>query len=301
MIFDWRKEVGKFFPQARFDEPLSRHTTFKIGGPADCYVEIETRLELEKLARLSRKLRVPIFFIGWGSNLLVLDGGVRGLVARLTGDFDRIDFLEGGLLRAGAAVRLPKLIVSAAKKGLGGAEALVGIPGTVGGALIMNAGTRDLEIGSLAREVEILDSKTLETRVIKPARLHFSYRSSNLEGRIILSTILQLKLGNKSDIMKRIAAHQEKRLKTQPVHSFNVGSVFKNPTGYFAAKLIENCGLKGFVSGGARVSALHANFIENFAGAKASDVLDLARKIRAKVERDLGVALELEMKTVGRP
>jgi len=301
MILDWRKEAQKFFPQARFNEPLSRHTTFKIGGPADCYVEIKTLSELQTLLRLRAKARVPLFLIGWGSNLLILDGGVRGLVARLAGDFERIDFLEGGLLRSGAAVRLPKLIVSAAKKGLGGAEPLVGIPGTVGGALVMNAGTRDLEIGSLTREVEILDRKTLDTCVLKSNRLRFRYRSSNLQGRIILSALIQLRVGDRVSIMKRVSEHQARRLKTQPVHTFNVGSIFKNPKGRFAAKLIEDCGLKGSVFGGARVSSLHANFIENFSGANAADVLELARRIQERVKRDMGINLELEMRIVGCP
>ncbi len=224
---------------------------------------------------------------------------MRGLVARLSGDFDRIDFLKGGLVRAGAAVRLPKLIVSAAKKGLGGAEPLVAIPGTVGGALVMNAGTRDVEIGSLTREVEILDRKTFESRILKSSRLRFGYRSSNLKERIVVSALIQLRPGDKTEIMDRVLDHQMRRLKTQPVHTFNVGSIFKNPEGRFAAKLIEDCGLKGAVFGGARVSPLHANFIENFSGAKAADVLELVRRIREKVKDQMGVELELEMKIAG--
>lgn len=301
MIADWKKETRKLFPEARFDEPLSRHTTFKIGGPADCYIEIGTREGLEKIARFSAKTRVPLFLIGWGSNLLILDGGLPGIVVRLKGDFEEINFLKGNLVRVGAAVRLPKLIVSAAKKNLGGGEALVGIPGTVGGALVMNAGTRDLEIGSLVRDVEILDAKTFKTHFLKPSRLRFGYRSSNLHGRLILSALLQLRAGNKVDIMKRVTAHQARRLKTQPVHTFNVGSVFKNPEGIFVAKLIEDAGLKGTVCGGARISPLHANFIENFSKARACDVLELARQAREKIKRATGLSLELEMKVVGRP
>lgn len=287
------------FPRARFDEPLSGHTTFKIGGSADAYIELETREEVSALARFSQKKRVPIFWIGWGSNLLIRDGGIRGLVARLKGDFEKTDFLKNGLAYAGAAVRLPKLIVSAAKKGLGGAEALVGIPGVIGGALAMNAGTPGLEIGSLVREVEILDHRTLKPHFLSRERLRFAYRSSNLSSRVILSAVLQLRPGNKVDIMKRVANHQAKRLKTQPVHTLNVGSMFKNPKGLFAAKLIEDAGLKGWVLGGARVSPLHANFIENFSRARALDVLGLIKIIKEKVKRDAGVDLELEVKVVG--
>ncbi len=297
---DWQEGLKKIFPQARLNEPLVRYTTFKIGGPAEAYLEINNRLELETLMRFISRSNIPVLFIGWGSNLLILDGGIPGVVAALKGDFEKIDFLEKGLVRVGAGVRIPQFVSVAANHGLGGAESLVGIPGTLGGAVMMNAGTRELEIGALIQDVEIFDPKTFKSQFIDSSQVNFSYRFSGLSGRVILSALLRLREGDKVDIMKRIAVHQSKRLKTQPVHTFNVGSIFKNPDGFFAADLIEKAGFKGIESGGARVSPLHANFIENFNNAKAADVLDLVETIRKKIKKDAGVELELEIKIVGR-
>ena len=297
----WRTVMLGRLPRAKFNEPLARFTTFRIGGPADCYVELNNRNEIAELIRTVDEFELPLLMLGWGSNLLVRDGGVRGVVARLRGEFERIEFLGGGRVRAGAGVRVPQLVAACGQRGLGGDESLVGVPGTVGGALVMNAGTREGEIGPLVREVRIFDRKTLAERVVPPAELQFDYRRSNLEGRIVLDCLLQLKAGDKVDIMNRVQEFQQKRLQTQPVHTYNVGSTFKNPPGRFVAKLIEEIGLKGAVCGGARVSPMHANFIENVSGARASDVLGLVDQIRTKVKAAFGIDLELEMKIVGEP
>lgn len=295
----WRRKIKDLLPQAKFDEPLRLHTTFRIGGPADSYVEIQNLGELKALFRLAREEGVPVFMLGWGSNLLVLDGGIRGIVARLRGDFEKVEFLESGLVRAGCGVRVPQLVSLCAEKGLAGGEPLVGVPGTVGGALVMNAGTREGEIGPLVREVEILDLGTLASAKLGSAELVFGYRDSSLQGRVVLGCVLELKPGDKRDIIRRVQAHQQKRLRTQPIHTFNVGSTFKNPPGKFVAKLVEEAGLKGAERGGARISPMHANFIENFSQATARDVLELVALIRERVTRLFGVELELEMKVVG--
>lgn len=286
-------------PSARLDEPMAPHTTFKIGGPADCYAEPQSREELSALLRVAREEKVPLLVIGWGSNLLVRDRGVRGLVVRLRGEFERLDFREGGLVWAGAGARVPQLVLQAAERGLGGDESLVGIPGTVGGALAMNAGTRDGEIGDLVVEVDLIDLATLELSARPRAAIDFSYRSSSLRNVVVLGGLLRLKAGDKADIMTRVQQYQQKRLQTQPVHTFNVGSTFKNPPGRFVAKLIEDAGLKGAVEGGARISPMHANFIENFSGGTADDVLKLVERARTAVRAAFGVELELEMKVVG--
>lgn len=270
---------------------MSAHTTFKIGGPADAYAEPATREQLRALAALG----VPTFYVGWGSNLLVRDGGIRGLVLRLRGDFEKLEFLGGGRVWAGAGVRCPAFVAAAAERGLGGAEFLVGVPGTIGGALVMNAGTREGEIGGLVESVETLEG------VLPRRELSFSYRSSSLQNSVVLGGVLSLKADDKAVIMKRVQQHQQKRLQTQPVHTYNVGSTFKNPPGHFVAKLIEEAGLKGSVCGGARISPMHANFIENFDGAKATDVLELVERARRAVRERRGVELELEMKVVGEP
>jgi UDP-N-acetylmuramate dehydrogenase len=192
-------------------------------------------------------------------------------------------------------------VTACAAQGLCGDESLVGVPGTVGGALVMNAGTREGEIGPLVVEVETFDPRTLAAATLHAKDLHFEYRKSNLEGRIVLGCVLQLKPGDKVDIMKRVQDFQQKRLRTQPIHTYNVGSTFKNPQGKFVAKLIEEAGLKGMTVGGARISPMHANFIENFADAKAADVLALVGKIQAQIKKSLGLDLELEMKVVGEP
>jgi UDP-N-acetylmuramate dehydrogenase len=296
---DWREDLRTAVPRARFDEPLARHTTFKIGGPADAFVDSNNIDEVLSVLRVVRSASVPFFILGWGSNLLVRDRGVRGIVLRLGGEFSDIDFLGEGRVRAGAAMRVPQLVVACADQGLSGLEPIVGVPGTVGGALAMNAGTRDGEIGPQVLEIEAADPETLAVRKLSGSQLAFSYREGPLKNLVGLSVLLQLKPGIKGDIMAVVARYQQKRQQTQPIHTFNVGSTFKNPPGRFAAQMIEQLGLKGHVVGGARVSPLHANFIENFAGAKASDVLALVDLIRERARANFGVGLELEMRVVG--
>ena len=286
-------------PGARFDEPLAKYTTFKIGGPADAFVDARSTADVLATLRVARDLKIPLFVLGWGSNILVKDRGVRGITLRLAGEFARVEFLDGGLVRAGAAVRVPQLVVACAERGLSGLEPIVGVPGSVGGALAMNAGTRDGEIGPLVEEVEAADPEALNARKLRKHELAFSYREGPLKNLVALSVLLRLKPGVKGDIMTVVARYQQKRQQTQPIHTFNVGSTFKNPPGRFAAKMIEELGLKGHVIGGARVSPLHANFIENFAGAKASDVLALVDLIRERAREIFGVGLELEMRIVG--
>ncbi|MEK7383030.1 MAG: UDP-N-acetylmuramate dehydrogenase [Elusimicrobiota bacterium] len=296
---DWRARFLEVLPGARRDEPLARHTTFKIGGPADLFLDARDCDELLTALRLAREARVPVFVLGRGSNLLVKDQGVRGLVLRLAGGFDQVEFLGDGKVRAGASVRVPQLVVSCAQMGLSGLEPLVGVPGTVGGAVAMNAGTRDGEIGALVQEVEVVDPIAAELRTLSKSGLQFSYRASSLANLVVMTATLQLKPGDKGDIMALVARYQRKRLQTQPIHTFNVGSTFKNPPGRFAAKMIEELGLKGFAVGGARISAMHANFIENFAWATARDVLALVDLVRGRVRAAFGVDLELEMRVVG--
>jgi UDP-N-acetylmuramate dehydrogenase len=296
---DWRDELRRALPLARFDEPLARHTTFKIGGPADAFVDARSAAEILEVLRVARDAAVPLFVLGWGSNLLVRDRGVRGLVVRLAGEFERVEFPGEDRARAGAAARVPQLVVACAERGLAGLEPIVGVPGTVGGALAMNAGTRDGEIGPAVLEIEAANPRTLSIEKIPKSELAFAYREGPLKDLVALSVLLQLKPGSKGDIMAAVGRYQQKRQKSQPIHTFNVGSTFKNPPGRFAAQMIEQLGLKGRAVGGARVSPLHANFIENFAGAKASDVLALVDLIRERARETFGVGLELEMKVVG--
>lgn len=295
---DWIGELERAGLSPLRNEPLSRHTSFKIGGPADAFVTATTRAQASLALSTTHAAGVPVFFLGWGSNLLVRDGGIRGLTLALGGDFEKIEFPGPELVRAGSAARVPQLVVSCAEKGLAGLEPIVGVPGCVGGALVMNAGTREGEIGPFVEEVEALDLAGSPCVIARPS-LRFGYRSSNFGKSLILSALLRLKRGVKADIMALVARQQQKRIQTQPIHTFNVGSTFKNPPGLFAAQMIEQLGLKGHALGGARVSPMHANFIENFAGAKASDVLALVDLISERVLAASGVKLELEMRIVG--
>lgn len=295
----WQTAFKRLFPDALLDEPMARHTSFRIGGPADALLTVQKAGDLARLYVFAREHRLPVTPLGWGSNVLVLDGGVRGVVLRLGGPYARVRFSADGLVWAGAAVRLPRLVLACAAKGLGGAEPLVGIPGTVGGALVMNAGTREREIGDVVSSVDLFDLESLEPRRLGAAEVRFAYRSSTLDGGLVLGATLSLKAGERADIMDRVRRHQKRRLETQPIHTHNVGSTFKNPPGRFAAQLIEEAGLKGRVHGGARISPMHANFIENFDGASAADVLALVEEARAAVRAREGLELELEMKTLG--
>jgi UDP-N-acetylmuramate dehydrogenase len=295
----WSSRLKRLFPDALLDEPLARRTTFRIGGPADAFVTARRAGDLTRLYRFAKDESLPVTPIGRGSNLLVLDGGVRGIVLTLGGPYARMRFGADGLVWAGAAVLVPAFVVACAERGLGGAEPLVGVPGTIGGGLVMNAGTREREIGDLVRSVDLFDIESLEMRRLGPAEVRFAYRSSSLDGSLVLGGTLALNAGEPGDIMERVRRFQQRRLQTQPVHTFNVGSTFKNPPGRFIAQMIEEAGLKGLVRGGARISPLHANFIENFKGAAASDVLALVEAVRVAVRGREGLELELEMKILG--
>ncbi|MBI4056240.1 MAG: UDP-N-acetylmuramate dehydrogenase [Elusimicrobia bacterium] len=295
----WKKDLSCLFPHARWKEPMSEHTTFKLGGPADCFLELESLSHVHYFFSCARAQKIPFFILGWGSNLLVRDGGIRGVVLQFQEEFDQLEALPDLRVAAGAAVRLPRLVTFCADHGLAGSESLVGVPGTVGGALIMNAGTREGEIGDLTESVSVYDVPREKVTEWRKDRLQFQYRHSNLQGQVILGATLCLRKGNKVDIIRKIQELQKKRLQTQPVHTFNVGSVFKNPPGHFVAKIIEEAGLKGAVQGGVRVSPQHANFIENFNRGTSQDVLDLIDKIRKTVLDRFKISLELEVKVVG--
>jgi UDP-N-acetylmuramate dehydrogenase len=299
MAAGWAGEFRTMFPEARLDEPLARYTTFRIGGPADAFLELKTSKQLGDVLRFCREKGAPLTPLGFGSNLLVRDGGIRGVVVRLRGDFETVSFPGGLRARAGAGARVPQFVTLCAERGLTGPEPLVGIPGTIGGALVMNAGTPEGEIGPLVVEAEVFDPKTLEPRVLPASELRFTYRHSSLQNLVVTGALLQLKQGDKASIMTRVQRLQQRRQQTQPIHTFNVGSTFKNPSGEYAAVLIERAGLKGRGVGGVRVSRMHANFLENFGNAKAADVLQLIEEIRSAVKSQSGVELELEVKVVG--
>jgi UDP-N-acetylmuramate dehydrogenase len=280
-------------------EPLSRHTWYAIGGPADFYCVPADLDDLRALVRVCRSANVGYFVLGKGSNLLVSDAGLRGVVINLSTSCSTTELAET-IVKAGAGVYIPKLVLECERVGLAGIEMFAGIPGTVGGALKMNAGCHGREMYDVVRSVDVLKEDAVVT--LKKDEIDYAYRrvpTFDDETIVICGAALQLSEDDPGAIAERRKAYMKRRQMTQPINLPSSGSVFKNPPGDHAARLIEQCGLKGFRIGGAVVSDKHANFIVNEGGATALDVYDIIRHVRATVHRESGVVLELEVKLVG--
>ena len=295
---DLSAEISKIVSRLKINEPLKNHTTFRIGGPAAYFAETSTIEELQKLYRLSLNRKLPFIVLGGGSNVLFGDKGFDGIVAKLSGDFCEHRF-RNETLYAGAGARLAAIVGDCAEKGLSGMEGLSGVPGTVGGALVSNAGTSLGWIEDTVKSVEVLGSSGKVRRLAR-GKIKFFYRGSNLEGKIVLGAVFHLKKALKNDIVDKTAGLMRRREETQPVGTWNAGSVFKNPPEDSAGRLIEACGLKGLKFGGAEISEKHANFIINKGNAKASDVKSLIAAVHQKVKEKFGIELELEIKLVGQ-
>jgi UDP-N-acetylmuramate--alanine ligase len=289
--------LPKLGPRLKLAEPLARHTTWAIGGPADVYAEVHNLEELKTVQSICRAMNVPIFILGWGSNVLLPDEGIRGCVIRLRGEFETIQF-NGNKVKVGGGVHLPRLANICANRNLSGTEALAGVPGTVGGALMTNAGTPRGVIGDVVESVEVLEADG-KTKIIPKAELRLGYRSSNLLGRWIIGAELLLQPSTNGGSKEKIKEELTHREKTQPLGTKNVGSVFKNPPNDHAARLIEAVGLKGKAVGRVRFSPKHANFMENTGGASAKEVLALMSEAQKLVKQKFGVDLEPEVKIIG--
>lgn len=274
------------------NELLKKHTSFRIGGPADCFCQPTDIEELRSAFAFAQANRLPVAIIGSGTNLLALDKGFRGLVIKLAGGLNKIS-CQQSLVTAEAGVALPQLLAWAARHNLGGLEFLAGIPGTVGGALVMNAGAWGKTIGQLAKSVTVINGEG-QLSCLKPKQLKLKYRHSGLQaGRLIaLQVKLQLRKRKKRLIKKKMDQYLRHRRAGQPLGSPNAGCIFKNPPGHFAGQLLEQAGCKGMRVGDAVVSVKHANFIVNLGEAKARDVLQLI----AKMQRAIKIKLEPELK-----
>jgi len=285
--------------RARFDAPLAPFTSWKIGGPADALVQVETTDELAQLMRLIFKRHLPWFVLGSGSNLLVGDGGIRGLVVRLAGEFTALDFEDDPshvVVRAGAASSLALLTAQAASRGASGIGSLAGIPGSVGGALRMNAGT-DQEIGEFVRDVWVQTPAKPDPHAVTP---QYFYRHTSLTRDAIVARVtLAFPRADSTAVREEMQARLVRRKRTQPLQFPNAGSCFRNPAGDKAGRLIEAAGAKGWREGGAEVSDLHANFIVNREDASAADVATLLARVRRAVVEQFGVELELEVHFIG--
>lgn len=281
------------------NEPLANYTTWKIGGPADVLVVPNGKEELAETMRILHRHGESFMTIGRGSNMLVSDKGVRGVVIKLGRGLDHIRF-DDQTLTAGGAVSLIPLCVKAGKEGLTGLEFAGGIPGTVGGAVYMNAGAHGSDMSRILKEAEIV-LETGETIRLRNDEMEFSYRHSLLHRRpgIVTEAVLELKHGDRKEISAAMASYKARRIRTQPLSLATAGSTFRNPEGTFAAKLIEEAGLKGYRVGGAEVSVQHANFIINTGGATATDVLHLMDHIRSTILEKFGVALVPEVLIAG--
>jgi len=284
--------------EVRFDEPLAPHTTLRIGGPVDALAFPTGVAAVQRLVALGRERGWPCAVLGQGSNVLVRDGGVRGLLIATT-RLRRLERDGETGVRCEAGVLLSKLLAQATAWELGGVELTAGVPGTVGGGLIMNAGTTLGELGDVTTEVTSVDEQG-ELRVRSGAECGFRYRGSDLgRGEIVVAARLALRPAPRAAIEARVRELREQRRGREPKGGHTAGSIFKNPPGDFAGRLIEVAGLKGRRVGGAEVSGVHANWIVNWGGATAADVLALVDLCRAEVERQAGVRLELEVKVVG--
>ena len=280
-------------------EPMAAHTTFRIGGPADYFVMPETVEELANVLKLCREEKVPYFILGNGSNLLVGDKGFSGVVIQLYKNFDGLS-IEGTKVTAKSGAMLIRVAKEAAKAGLTGLEFASGIPGTIGGAMVMNAGAYGGEMKDVVTSVTVL-TQNGDIKTLSGEEMNFRYRGSVVEeeGYIVLEAVMELAEGKLEEIQARIEELSVQRRTKQPIEYPSAGSTFKRPEGYFAGKLIQDANLRGYQVGGAQVSEKHCGFVINAGGATAADVMQLMQDVSDRVKEQFGVTLEPEVKRIG--
>ncbi len=282
------------------EEPMSRHTTFRIGGEAACFIRISSEEQLRKLIPYFENVGVEYFVLGKGSNLLVGDKGYPGVILQISDACQQIE-AEGNRLQVQAGAALSKVAFFAMERGLEGLEFAAGIPGTVGGGVVMNAGAYGGEMKQVVESVRVLSSEG-EILTLDNDTMEFGYRTSIIRNRnfTVLSVTFQLREGNREEIRARIEDFQKRRMEKQPLNYPSAGSTFKRPEGYFAGKLIMDAGLRGFQIGDARVSDKHCGFVVNVGKATARDVTDVIEEVQEKVRERFGVSLEREVIYLGK-
>lgn len=280
------------------EEPMKKHTTFRVGGPADVLVQPD-ETALAAILALCRQYHVSYSFIGNGSNLLVGDKGIRGVVIEMTDPMGNIE-VHGTQITAQAGAMLSKIANTAASNGLGGMEFAAGIPGSVGGAVVMNAGAYGGEMKDIIEKVYVLDENGAQLELDRDA-LDLGYRHSCIPNKkyIVTKVVLELVPRNEAEIRSEMKELNEKRAEKQPLQYPSAGSTFKRPEGYFAGKLIMDAGLRGYQVGGAQVSEKHCGFVINKGDATAADICQLMRDVSDKVQAQFGVVLEPEVKMIG--
>ena len=296
---DFQKKIGVLFPKISicFEEPLSKHTSFRIGGPAEAMAFPKNREELAELLNKSCLWDRKPVILGAGTNVLAPDEGMKGLIICLKDCLDGMERVDGTSIRVMAGVTMARAAVFAASQGLSGLEFAHGIPGTIGGGVYMNAGAYGGELGSLCREVELMDREG-KTHVLTHEQMDFSYRHSCLEETdwVVVSALLSLVPGKEETIRARMKELQAKRLASQPLNYPSAGSAFKRPQGGYAAALIDQAGLKGFRVGDAAISEKHGGFAVNLGKATAEDMKTLLKEVSEKVEAQSGIHLEPEIR-----
>ena len=283
----------------KIDEPMKKHISFKVGGPADFLVKPKTEEELAKVIKFAKEENIPYLVIGNGSNLLVKDGGIRGIVIELSDNFNNFE-IEGNIIKAQSGALLAILGRNALRNSLTGIEFAAGIPGTLGGALAMNAGAYGGEMKDIVKSVRLMDT---DGNIVEFSneQMEFEYRRSILSRTdyIVLSAVMELKEGNADEIKEVMADYSNRRTTKQPLNFPSAGSTFKRPEGHFAAKLIDDCGLRGLTLRGAQVSDKHCGFVINKDGADAKAILDLMFVVKSTVNAKFGIMLEEEVKILG--
>ena len=280
----------------KYNEPMSKHTTFKVGGIADIFITVNSKEKLLKTLEMLKNEKITI--VGNGSNLLVTDKGIRGIVLKYTANTceinDTIVKVDSGMTNA----RLANTLLN---KKLTGYEFAAGIPGTIGGAIVMNAGAYGREMKDVVLETEFLDFETNEIRIFKNEELNFEYRKSIFENKkgIILSATFKFEHGNKNEIDEKMKEYAQKRKDSQPLDMPSAGSTFKRGNGFITAKLIDEAGLKGYSIGGAEISTKHAGFIVNKGKATAKDIIDLIKYVQKEIYQKFGERIEPEIKIIG--
>jgi UDP-N-acetylmuramate dehydrogenase len=278
------------------NEPLARYTTFRIGGEADYYVEPSDIDDVINIVKYANKQNIPYYTMGNGSNILISDEGIKGIVINLESAFNYLK-VDSGKVVTGAGVKMARFVDFCIQNSFQGTEMLAGIPATVGGALVMNAGCYGGETADFVTEVKVVKNEKL--KVLTKEECGFRYRNSDLKSTVVLEASFKLNEGNRDELSQKRKEFIVHRNLAQPVEIPNAGCVFKNPKEEKAAILIEQSGLKGTKYGGAMVSTKHANFIVNYDNATAHDVIELVRIIRSKVHEKTGIDLEMEVKLVG--
>lgn len=281
------------------NEPMKNHTTFRIGGPARLFVAPDSVDKLKNVIVFCKEKDIKVFIIGNGSNLLVSDKGLEGVVIQIYRNFSEITINDNEIIAQSGAL-LSSAAVKAMENSLTGFEFASGIPGTLGGAVVMNAGAYGGEMSQIVKSVTVLNQNN-EVQVLNSDELNFGYRKSAIVTRndIVLSVAISLQKGNKEQIKAKMKELRDKRVSKQPLNYPSAGSTFKRPEGYYAGKLIMDAGFKGYRVGGAQVSEKHCGFVINTGDAKASDVIELTNEIKKKVLEEKNISLELEVKMIG--